>query len=65
MLVNPALEKVASKRSAVYTELKRAKKAKKAKRIANAVLEKKVQSQETSKEPDIEAEVIEQLHSSK
>jgi hypothetical protein len=40
--VNPALEKIASKRSAAYAELKRAEKAKKAKRIANAVLEKEV-----------------------
>ena len=42
--MNPAFEKVASKRSAVYTELKRAEKAKKAKRITNTVLEKEVQS---------------------
>ena len=54
-----------SERSAVYAELKRAEKAEKAKRIANAALEKEVQSQETSKEPDVEAEVTEQLHSSK
>jgi hypothetical protein len=42
--VNPILEKAASKRSAVYTELKKAEKVKKAKRIANTVLEKEVQS---------------------
>jgi len=63
--VNPALEKAASERSAAYAELKRTEKAKKAKRIADAALEKEVQSQETSKEPDIEAEVTEQLHPSK
>ena len=42
--MNSVFEKKVSKKSAIYTELKKAEKAKKAKRIANTVLEKEVQS---------------------
>ena len=65
MLINSVFKKKANKKSAIYTELKKAKKSKKVKRITNAVLEKEVQSQETNKESNIDTEATEQLCSSK